>query len=260
MIALCMSVVFAADWVPVPGAHVALVDLPSAPYPVDGGAWTDASVLIAVPDGLSRRGPLDVVTHLHGFEGVVEELVPSFRLIEQHVASGVDAVLVVPQGPYRARSGDFGKLMRPGGHAALVADVAREVRQGGFVDDVGVGLQVVTVHSGGYRCAARLIEQGGLPIHAVHLFDALYGDVEVFAGFVRGGGRLVSLHTPGGRTGGNNATLRAQIEGEGSSLDDATLASRAAIVAASDLSHGGCLYERRDYERWLRFSGLPLRR
>jgi hypothetical protein len=50
----------------------AFVAMPSAPFPTSGGSWTDPTVWIWVPHGLSS--PFATVTHLHGHNAVVADM------------------------------------------------------------------------------------------------------------------------------------------------------------------------------------------
>ncbi len=243
------------------GTHT-IVALPSAPWAA-GGAWEDASVLISVPDGLGDAGGVHVVTHFHGWGAVIERTVAAHALVEQHSLSGRDAVLIVPQGPLDASSGDFGALLDDGGHATLVRDVIALLYRDGFVDRPTPGLQVLTSHSGGYQAAAAVLDHGGLPIHAVHLFDSLYGNEATFADFAEGGGVFRSLTTCCGGTDEQNAALAARLDDAGVTVDDRltddALRTGTVTIAAVGSTHDGCVTDQRSYARLLAASSLPRR-
>lgn len=241
------------------GAHVVL-DLPSAPFAGPGAPYDDASVLIAVPSAWEPE-EVAVVTHLHGFYATVEEVDAAQSLHAQLGLSGRGAVLVVPQGPVEAADGDFGQLTEPGGHARLVRDVLSVLYRDGWIDAVAIGPQVLSAHSGGYDATAEIVEQGGLPVDVVHLYDALYARADTFADFVVGGGVFRSVYTAGGGTDTDNEALRRRLVGDGVEVcegqTDAELARCRVTIVYSGASHDGCVSEERAYARWLAFSGLP---
>jgi hypothetical protein len=190
----------------------AIAPFPSAPFPDGSAEWDDPSVLVFVPATFSDPGQIEGVTHLHGWGALVESTVADERLVELHAMSGRDAIFVVPQGPEDASSGDFGKLEDEGGHGRLVRDVVSVLYRDGWLQRPALGTQVLTSHSGGYGAAATLLEQGGLPISAVFLYDSLYGNVSTFETFVQQGGVLFSDYTSSGGTDANNLALREDLE------------------------------------------------
>ncbi len=238
-----------------------VVTLPSAPFPYEDAPYTDGSVLIFVPEGLSDQGEVGVVTHIHGHNATLSEVVSAQLLVEQHALSGRDAILVVPQGPVEAASGDFGRLMEPGAHATLIRDALSVLYRDGLVLRPQAGAQVISAHSGGYLCTAAILDDRGAEIQGVHLFDALYAKAGTYKDYVRGGGLLRSVYTSTGGTDDDNQDLAADLAAEGytvsASFDDDSLATSDLSIGPSSSTHSGCLYESRAYARWLAQSGLP---
>lgn len=232
--------------------------MPSAPFPRSGGAWTDDSVYLWFPHGF---GPgYGVVTHLHGQNTVLSSMLVDKDLPDQFRLSERNALFIVPQGPVNAASNDFGKLMDPGGHAALVRDAVALLYREGFVELPETGAQVLTAHSGGYRATARILDHGGLAIDAVNLFDALYGESATFEAFALDGGVLRSIHTPYGGTRANNEALLARLTSAGlpigtNPLDDGARDTDVTIAPTS-ATHAAVLSFQHVYARWVAYSGL----
>lgn len=251
-----------ASWINDGWGYETTIDLPSAPW-AEGGSWDDASVLLFVPEGLFDEEEMGVVTHLHGWGAELDTIVPAQRLVEQTAISGRNLFLVVPQGPVDADSGDFGQLMDPGGFANLTRDALTVLYRDGWILRPELDSIAITSHSGGYQAAAAIIEDGGLPITAVHLFDSLYAETDTFQAFVEGGGVLRSVYTASGGTDGENEALRATLEAEGISVSrsftDEALAGSTVTIGSSDASHTGCVQDERAYARWLSASTLPHR-
>jgi hypothetical protein len=207
--------------------------LGSAPYPDRSGPHADPTVLVFVPAHarVDRSGRVDLVVHFHGHNSVAKEAIVQHRLREQVRASRQNAVLVVPQGPVRTASGDFGKLMRKGGLARLLREVVEvlatkdvgKIARSSGLEDVGLagaklpGKVVISSHSGGYRAAAAGATLGGVDVREVYLFDSLYGEVDSFRRFLSAAPKsrkLVSYYV-GGRPRELSLELADTLAGSG---------------------------------------------
>jgi hypothetical protein len=252
-----------SPWAPVEGGWRALVSLPSAPYPDGRAPYRDDRVWIFVPKGF-RGESLRAVVHVHGYFARVEALVPAQQLEAQLLASGRDAVLIVPQGPRDAADMALGKLERPGGLRNLLKDISILMVDAGLLrPDAPLGPVILSAHSGGYRGVAGMIRAGDLPIQAIHLFDALYSHAPDFAGAARGGAILRSSWTAGGKTERQNAILRGLLKKDGlawSEQDDpASLAAAPITITQTQSPHARCVDLGAPFARWLEASGLPAR-
>ncbi len=180
------------------------------------GHYDDGTVGIFVPDTLhAMNGATDFIVHFHGWNNDVRTVFARYRLREQLVASGRNAVLVVPQGPKDANDSGDGKLeLDPGGFLRFMNDVARWVRLNGNVPTAHIGRIVLSAHSGGYGGACGVLQRGGLSdsITDVLLFDAAYGYYDAFADWVKTSQQhhLLSLFTDDTSTG--NTALMGMVQ------------------------------------------------
>ncbi len=137
--------------------------MPAAPFPDGSSTFMDPSVRVFLPEGYRERGSEDFVLHFHGFDTTVADTLAG-HLYEGHVyASGANVVLVVPQGPVNASSGDFGKLMKPGGLLHLEEEVLVLLcpATGSIQFPIAGDLGPLTSHSG------RLQRSGREPSHGI---------------------------------------------------------------------------------------------
>src|SRR5262249_55487587 len=126
-------------------------------------------------------------------------------------ASGVDAILVVPQGPVNTASGDFGRLADPDGTAAFLDEILIELYRAGRLTRPVLGRVTLTSHSGGYVAVAQNLAPARFVVGQIDLFDSVYGYIPTFRDFALAGGRLRSDYTSTGGTDDNNRTLGQQL-------------------------------------------------
>ena len=198
------------------------VSLPAAPFPHSSAGYTDSTVYLFIPDGFRDGETQDVVVHYHGWRATVTETLTTHKYREQFHASGANAILIVPQGPVNANSGNFGKLMAPGGLSALVQQALIVLYREGRITAPELGDLTLTSHSGGYQAVAAAlgsaVDKG--PITEVHLYDSLYAGESTYKAFVRAGGRLISNYCASGGTLDNNQATRSALDSEGYYVED----------------------------------------
>jgi hypothetical protein len=165
--------------------------------------YADRTVAIFVPKGFRASDVTDLVFYFHGWRNNVDDTLKQFKVAEQLAASGVNAVLVLAEGPKNAPDSFGGKLEETGVFSSLVFDVLGALKARGLVATTKPGSIVLAGHSGAYRVMAFILTRGGLTanIREVYLFDALYGQMEKFAHWIdRFPGKLIDIYTADGGT------------------------------------------------------------
>jgi hypothetical protein len=126
--------------------------------------------------------------------GVLEQ----YLLPQAIIAQKINAILVIPQGPYRARDSFGGRMEDEGGFRRMVEDVMATMKHEKVVSSGNVARVIVTAHSGGYRPAGFVLDRGGMSDQITHvfLFDALYGQHEYFRDWLlKGKGIIRAAYT-----------------------------------------------------------------
>jgi hypothetical protein len=171
-------------------------------YPADVH-YSDRTVAIFVPKGFRASDATNLVFYFHGWRNNVDDTFAQFHVAEQLAESGVNAVLVLAEGPKNAPDSFGGKLEETGVFASLVTDVLSTLKARGVIKSAKPGSIVLAGHSGAYRVMAFILARGGLTanIREVYLFDALYGQAEKYAHWIdRFHGRFVDIYTAEGGT------------------------------------------------------------
>lgn len=202
-------------WIERPSGKLMLRPFDTAPFPHASRAegWTnsagtqfgaeqyrDSTVGLVVPRGYVPRDAIDLVVCFHGHKTHVSRVIDVFKLEEQIAKSGVNAILVVPQGPLDVPDSGGGKLeLDDGGFARFVAEVAAYLHAERITTTDRIGTIALAAHSGGYQVTASILHRGGMNEHItdVILLDASYGGFKWFVDFAKSkpAARIVSFHT-----------------------------------------------------------------
>src|ERR1700722_12778589 len=126
-------------WTHSPSGDTLLRPFPHAPYPhvsrangyvYDGktfGAadhYSDSTVGIFIPEEYKPSDTVDYVVHFHGWSNHVSTVLDHYELRDQMQQSGLNAILLVPQGPKDATDSGGGKLeMDPGAFKLLIEEI-----------------------------------------------------------------------------------------------------------------------------------------
>jgi hypothetical protein len=184
------------------------------------GHYDDSSVLMVVPRGFKAGSKVDLVFWFHGWHNNIDTALRFYGLARQFAASGVNAILVLPEAARQAADSYAGKLGQEGDFRLLVKDVVAElVKQGVEPPGTTAGHVIVGGHSGGFLAIADILDKGEQPVDAVWLFDALYSHVGSFMDWIgrgRGEHRFVHWFTnKGGGTDEVSDTMMLRLRQKG---------------------------------------------
>jgi beta-lactamase class A len=195
-----------ADWNRVPGGRWGIYRSAAAPFPhperelgftsSDGTYYpkfphySDNSVIVFVPDWF-KEDPVGarLLIHFHGHMNDNLGVLERYRMIESFLHERINAILIIPQGPYRARDSFGGKMEDEKGLRRLVEDVMSMLVQDKIVLTARTSQLILSAHSGGYRPLAYSLEKGGMAnqVSQVFIFDALYAQQDFFRKWLENG-------------------------------------------------------------------------
>lgn len=238
-------------------------------YPADVH-YSDKTVAIFVPKGFRPGETTDLVFYFHGWRNNVDDTLRQFKPAEQLAASGVNAVLVLPEGPKNAPDSFGGRLEETGVFAGLVADVLGTLKARGLVATTKPGAIVLAGHSGAYRVMAFILTRGGLAanVREVYLFDALYGQIEKFAHWIdRFPGKLIDIHSADGGTRAQSLDLMDDLRAwdipfvsvPESAVTPDLLKRNRLVFVDSPLAHDDVVAKNGQLRAYLEASSLPRR-
>ncbi len=223
--------------------------------------YRDSTVGIFLPRGFRPDKPLDLVVHIHGWWNNVDSVFAQFRLAEQLVNSGKNAVLVVPQGPKNAPDSFGGRLEGQNAFGRFVDNIGNALYARGLVAAPSVRRIVLSGHSGAYRMMSFILMRGGVTdrISEVYAFDALYGQLEKYGHWLtHSKGRFVVTYCDSGGTRSTTESLMEDLNGwnvpfaSGEETDPSLDLKKERIsFIHSDLGHNDVIAVRNQFERLL---------
>jgi beta-lactamase class A len=203
------------DWTRFPGGIWGIYRSGAAPFPHpdrlngftgSGGTtypffphYADSSIVVFVPEGF-RETPegTNIIVHFHGHLNDNVTVLEHFLIPQAMIASKINALLVIPQGPLRARDSFGGKMEDEEGFRRMVEDVMATMTKEKITPTTRVARIIIAAHSGGYRPAGFALSRGGLSDRVTHvyLFDALYGQEDSFRSWLlHGTGTVNAAYT-----------------------------------------------------------------
>ncbi len=191
------------DWNAIPGGNWLIYRSSFAPFPHkermnglrrnDGTFYpyvphySDSSIVIFVPKHLKESNEgTNLIVHFHGHMNENMISLERYKMPQAMIAQKTNALLVLPQGPYRARDSFCGKMEDEGGLKRMVDDVLATMVKEEVIKSPKLNKLIISAHSGGYRPTAFVLDRGGLKRHItdVFLFDAFYGNHDFFRKFL----------------------------------------------------------------------------
>jgi len=230
--------------------------------------YRDSTVAVFIPKSFRASGPVDVVVHFHGWGNSVAGTLKQFELVQQFVASGRNAVLVMPEGPREASDSSGGKLEDAGGFSRFVEELrATLATQGGLGANVSIGKIILSGHSGGYKVMAAILDRGGITpqIREVWLFDGLYAEANKYQAWInRSDRRLLNIYTDGGGTKDDSEAMMKWLEQnkvkflatEDTRVTADELKTNRVVFLHTDLGHNDVLAKRKTFQQFAETSCL----
>ncbi len=198
------------DWNMIPGGKWGIWRSPAAPFPhplraegftrSDGTRYPyfpqycDSSVVVFVPEGFTPTPEgANVIVHFHGHMNDNMGVLERYGMTSAMADERTNAILVLAQGPYRARDSFGGTMEDADGLRRLVDDVLSTMVREKVLDEPRLSRLILSAHSGGYRPVAFCLDRGGLNpnIERLFLFDAFYGNADFYKAWLTGGTGII---------------------------------------------------------------------
>jgi hypothetical protein len=160
--------------------------------------YSDSSVLIAVPPHFKAGKHVDVIFWFHGWRNNIDTAAAYFELTKQFLASNRNAVLVLPETAKNAPDSYGGKLEQNAVFKTLLKDVLHKLKTEKIIGKrTKTGNIVLAGHSGAFRVMAYILQNGGVEVKQVILFDGLYSQIDKYTAWIQADAshQFINLYT-----------------------------------------------------------------
>lgn len=148
--------------------------------------YSDSSVLIIVPPQLNAKKKVDVIFWFHGWRNNIDSAASYFELTKQFLSSNRNAVLVFPESAKNSPDSYGGKLEQKNIFTFLLNDVLDKLKKEKVIGKKAVAGNIVLAgHSGAFRVMAYILQNGGMEVKQVLLFDGLYSQVDKYTSWIQ---------------------------------------------------------------------------
>ncbi|MBL7701243.1 MAG: hypothetical protein JNM14_03250 [Ferruginibacter sp.] len=148
--------------------------------------YTDSTVLIAVPPHFKAGKYIDVIFWFHGWRNNIDSADAYFELTKQFIASKRNAILVFPEGAKNAPDSYGGKLEKKEVFKALLNDVLNKLKTEKVISRKTEARNILLAgHSGAFRVMSYILQNGGVEVKHVMLFDGLYSQVDKYIAWIQ---------------------------------------------------------------------------
>jgi len=180
--------------------------------------YSDRQVLLHIPKGFDIRRPSLLIVFFHGHGAkLADDVYLRQQVPAQISSSGINAVLVAPQLAVNAADSSAGKLWQPGAFARFLGEAAQQLAKlhgdPRSIRSFASMPVMVVAYSGGYLATAWSVHHGGLGrrLRGVVLFDALYGELDIFADWITTQKSAFFVSTYAGSTEARNLLLQKML-------------------------------------------------
>ena len=224
--------------------------------------YNDSTTLVFIPDYFNPEGEADIVFYFHGWKNNIDSMIVKFDLIRQFSESGINALLIMPEGPKNSPDSFGGKFEEKDVFSNFIIEVIEKTNTL-LGSNISSGDITLSGHSGAYRVMAYILLRGGQTqnIRKVIIFDGLYADIEKYSYWLdHYNGKFINIYSQNGGTKRESENLMECLSSWDipyvhvveDNLSDTILNENRIIFIESSLSHGGVIHERNQFKKFLK--------
>jgi hypothetical protein len=176
--------------------------------------YNDNSTLIYVPKNFDKTHAYQFFFWFHGWNNNIESTLEQFKLKEELSASGINAILVMPEAAKNAQDSYCGKWEKPNTFNAYFAELKKQLSNKNIIDDQQPSSMIIAGHSGASHVLVRLMVNANYHIKAVLLFDAISFKAAEITNFLIKSPttKFINLYTSRPNTNGNSKSLMKNLD------------------------------------------------
>lgn len=166
--------------------------------------YNNQESLIYIPKNFRAKNKINFLVYYHGWNNNIRKANKEFLISNQLEKSGVNAILIFPEGPVNAPDSFGGNHEKKGIFSSFIYEVLDTLTKRNIIDaNSAPGKIILAGHSGAYRVIAKIIDNSELTNHIkeIFLFDGLYSFEDVFVKWIKNCDcRFINIFTKNGGT------------------------------------------------------------
>jgi len=148
----------------------------NAKYSSNDSKFNDNSCLVYVPKHFNKNKTWHFFLWFHGSTNNIQITIEQFKLREQLILSGVNAIIIMPEAAKNALESYAGNWEQANNFNYFMEDVKLKLKSEKIVDNVTAENQLIIAgHSGASRVLVKVMDYSSTTIKGILLFDAIYG-------------------------------------------------------------------------------------
>lgn len=171
---------------------------PDGIKPLNDNRYNDNSSLILVPKSFKKNQPFQLFFWFHGWGNNINQTLESFKLEEELVASGINAILILPEAAKNANDSYAGKWEKPNNFNLYFNELKAFLTTKNIINETQPHSLIIAGHSGAANVLTRVMQHANHHIKGVLLFDALSYESSLIASFIEKSSstKLIHLYSP----------------------------------------------------------------
>jgi hypothetical protein len=191
---------------------------PNTKYAATDSRFNNNNTIVYVPKHFDKNKPWQFFLWFHGWNNNIERTLEQFKLREQLEGSGINAILVMPEGARDAQDSYCGKWEQPNYFNDFMGDVKQKLAEMKVVDNTsGNHPLIIAGHSGAAVVLVQIMDHANIPINGMLLFDAISANVDKIVACLQRNinCKLINLYTDRPNTSANSKKLVGLLKTKG---------------------------------------------
>ncbi|MFC4230327.1 hypothetical protein ACFOW1_00390 [Parasediminibacterium paludis] len=186
-------------------------------YSSNDSRFNDNTTILFVPKYFNKNKPWHYFLWFHGWNNNIYSTLEQFKLREQLNASGINAILVMPEAAKNAQDSYCGKWEQANYFNRFMKDINDKLVGENIINPNSNGDLMIAGHSGASRVLVQIINFSNLPIKSILLFDAISGNEDKIANYLQHHTNcsLINLYTNKPNTNASSKKLQQIIQKNG---------------------------------------------
>lgn len=186
---------------------------PDGIKPSTDNRYNDNSTLILIPKSFKKNQAFQLFFWFHGWGNNINQTLESFKLEEELVASGINAILILPEAAKNANDSYAGKWEKANNFNLYLNDLKTYLANKNLIETSQPHSLIIGGHSGAANVITRILQHSHHHIKGILLFDALSYETTLTANYLakNTSTKCINLYSPKANYTNNSNSLAKEL-------------------------------------------------